>query len=70
MAIDSISDVAALYSSYDFFAERSSISQNMKDELNRRLKKDVFVEVIFFQLRRIDLPDEYENAIQNTEVTK
>lgn len=42
----------------------------MKKNLNERLQKDLNCEVVFFQLRSIDLPDSYELAIQNTEVTK
>jgi hypothetical protein len=42
----------------------------MKSGLDERLKKDLFCEVVFFQLRSIDLPDPYELSIQNTEVTK
>ena len=42
----------------------------MFTQLNDRLRKDVFVEVVFFQLKSVNLPDDYENAIQATEVTK
>jgi ribosomal protein L7/L12 len=42
----------------------------MKKGLDDRLQKDLFTEVVFFQLRSIDLPDPYEQALQNTEVTK
>ena len=42
----------------------------MYKELNDRIKKEVHCEVVFFQLRSIDLPDPYELAIEQTEVTK
>lgn len=42
----------------------------MLSQLNERLQRDVFVEVVFFQLKSVNLPDDYENAIQATEVTK
>lgn len=70
MAIDSISDVGTQYTAYDFFSKRKNISQSMSSQLNVRLQKDVFVEVVFFQLKSVNLPDDYENAIQATEVTK
>ena len=70
MAIDSISDTATEYTAYDFFAKRKEISTVMLQELNVKLKNYAYVELVFFQLKRIDLPDLYENAIENTEVTK
>lgn len=70
VAIDSISDTSTLYTSYDFFTTRESIGQKMKEDLNTRLTNDLYSEVVFFQLRSIDLPNDYENAIQQTEVTK
>jgi hypothetical protein len=42
----------------------------MQDDLDMRLQQDVHCKVVFFQLRSIDLPDDYEGAIQKTEVTK
>jgi regulator of protease activity HflC (stomatin/prohibitin superfamily) len=63
VAIDSISDTATKFSSLDFFTKRSLISDLMQKELNERIKKDMNCEVVFFQLRSIDLPDAYENAI-------
>lgn len=70
IAIDSISDVGTQYTAYDFFSKRKEISQSMSFQLNSRLQKDVYVEVVFFQLKSVNLPDDYENAIQATEVTK
>jgi len=42
----------------------------MQQYLNSRLKADIDCEVVFFQLLSINLPEEYETAIQSTEVTK
>lgn len=70
MAIDSISDTATTYSSYEFFIKRDEIAQKMQAELDLRLQTDLHCRVVFFQLRSIDLPDDYENAIQKTEVSK
>ena len=42
----------------------------MQAELAAALKTKAFMDVIFFQLRSVDLPDRYEDAIRKTEVTK
>lgn len=70
IALDSISDVGVTYRAIDFFTIREQISAAMRQSLNVRLQKDLFTEVVFFQLRSIDLPDKYELSIQDTEVTK
>lgn len=70
IALDSISDTGTQYRAIDFFTQRTDISEKMKTQLNTRLNKDINAEVVYFQLRSIDLPDQYELSIQNTEVTK
>lgn len=70
IALDSISDVGTMYRAIDFFTIRKDISAKMKEILDLRLQRDLNIEVVFFQLRSIDLPDAYEQSIQNTEVTK
>jgi regulator of protease activity HflC (stomatin/prohibitin superfamily) len=70
VAIDSISDTSTRFTAYDFFAKRMTINAAMIVELAENLKKNAHVELVFFQLKRIDLPDAYEDAIQATEVTK
>jgi regulator of protease activity HflC (stomatin/prohibitin superfamily) len=70
VAIDSISDTSTLYSSYDFFTMRETIGSKMKQDLTTRLQTDLYSKVTYFQLRSIDLPNDYEDAIQKTEVIK
>jgi regulator of protease activity HflC (stomatin/prohibitin superfamily) len=48
MAIDSISDTATGFSSYDFFTMRTNISRKMQDDLDMRLRQDVHCQVVFF----------------------
>ena len=48
MAIDSISDTATGFSSYDFFTMRTNISRKMQDDLDMRLQQDVHCKVVFF----------------------
>jgi hypothetical protein len=69
-AIDQISETATEFNAYDFFTKRTQISAEMKAKLDTRLRQDMYSEVVFFQLRSIDLPDDYELALQQTEVTK
>jgi len=40
----------------------------MAVDLEDRLSSSTFHDVIFFQLRSLALPDQFENEIQNTEV--
>lgn len=68
--IDAISDVAASYKAADFFFNRSAINTDMANQLNLRLQSELYTEVVYFQMRSIDLPDPYEQAIQDTEVVK
>lgn len=70
VSIDSISDTATLFSALSFFTDKVVVSKHMQENLDKALDHTVFVNVKFFQLRSIDLPDKYELAIQETEVTK
>lgn len=63
IALDSISDVGTTFKAIDFFTNRTSISADMKKTLDARLQRDLHAEVVFFQLRSIDLPDPYEQSI-------
>ena len=62
--------MCADYKAEDFFFKRSVINVDMAAQLNQRLKDDLYSEVVYFQMRSIDLPDAYELAIQDTEVVK
>jgi len=68
--VDAISDAATKFSAFEFFTERAKISAQMEESLQETLSKTVYTDVVFFQLRSVDLPDDYEKAIQHTEVTK
>ena len=63
MSVDSISDTAKEFSALEFFTERTMIAAAMQKALDEAVSKSVHVNIAFFQLRSIDLPDEYENAI-------
>ena len=63
-----VSDTATLYTSNDFFTRRTDISNKMYADLKEKVLKLTWHEVVFFQLRSLALPHEYEIEIQNTEV--
>ena len=70
LAVDSLTDMATKYTAYDFFMNRGGIGNEMEQALNEVLRRQVYCAVVFFQLRDVDLPDAFEDAIQLTEVKK
>jgi regulator of protease activity HflC (stomatin/prohibitin superfamily) len=61
--IDVISDTASIYTSNDFFTNRSIIQQKMQEDLVQKVKAATWHEVVFFQLRSLSLPDAFEQEI-------
>lgn len=70
VALDTLTDSATNYTAYDFFMNRARIGAEMQTELNVYLNERTYSIVEFFQLRSVDLPDGFENAIQYSEVKK
>jgi len=70
VAMDILTDLATKYTAYNFFVDRQQIGAAMQDALNTAYKNICFASVDFFQLRSVDLPDKFEDAIQLTEVKK
>lgn len=68
MAIEQLSIAATEHDAHFFFTNRSSIGQEMHDTLNNHFKEHAFSEVPFFQLRTVHLPQEFEEALKNTQV--
>jgi regulator of protease activity HflC (stomatin/prohibitin superfamily) len=68
VVVDSISDTSVQFTSNDFFVNRSIIQHKMQEDLKERVSSSTWHEVVFFQLRSLNLPDELELEIQNTEV--
>ena len=66
--LDAISDTSTLYTSNDFFTQRAAIQNKMKSDLIEQVYKKTYHQVVFFQLRSLNLPDAFENEIKNTEV--
>ncbi len=64
-----IRDTTSKYDALDFFYNRSIIDTEMKQSLIDK-QKVMLVEIGEFQLRDIDLPDSFEDAIELVEVAK
>lgn len=46
--VDAISDVATRYPSVQFFTDRTPISKVMEEELEKALKSQAYMDVVFF----------------------
>lgn len=55
--LDTISDTSTLYTSNDFFTLRAAIQEKMKHDLVENVYKKTYHQVVFFQLRSMNLPD-------------
>lgn len=75
VAVDVLSDLTTNYTAYNFFMDRGRIGTEMqvvsaRQALDTTLRRKVSAICEFFQLRSVDLPDDFENAIQMSEVKK
>lgn len=68
MAIEQLTTAATVHNAHNFFNNRTTIGQEMHKLLEAHFKEHAFTEVPFFQLRTVHLPDEFEAAIQETQV--
>ncbi|MHA1974102.1 MAG: SPFH domain-containing protein [Candidatus Hodarchaeales archaeon] len=62
-------DVASFYNAIEFFNNRTSIGQSMEEQLVSDLSS-MFVDIMFFQMREIDLPDEFEEALKQVQIAQ
>lgn len=70
LAIDRLTEAATAYSATEFFTQRTVIGHAMERQLKKDFKDRLFSNVYSFQLRTVSLPDEFESAIQETEVMR
>lgn len=70
LAIDRLTEAATNYTSPEFFTERTQIGHSMEAQLLQDFKARLYSTVFSFQLRTVDLPKAFEDAIQDTEVMK
>jgi regulator of protease activity HflC (stomatin/prohibitin superfamily) len=68
MAIEQLTTAATMHNAHNFFNNRSTIGAEMHDLLESHFKIHAYAEVPFFQLRTVHLPDDFEAAIQDTQV--
>ncbi len=62
-------DVVSFYSAIEFFTNRTIIAESMEIDLNNDLQ-DMYVDIVFFQMREIDLPDEFEEALKQVQIAQ
>lgn len=70
VAIDILTEEATGYTAYNFFMDRGKIKDDFQNALNKELNTTCFSNVQFMQLRSVDLPTKFEQAIQESEVKK
>lgn len=62
-------DVVSFYSAIEFFNNRTAIGELMEVFLEEDLQ-NMFVDIVFFQMREIDLPDEFEEALKQVQIAQ
>lgn len=70
VAVHVLTEEATGYTAYNFFTDRSKIKDDFQKNLDLKLGTSVFSNVVFLQLLSVDLPNAFENAIQESEVKK
>mmetsp|Transcript_73555 Transcript_73555/g.227166 ORF Transcript_73555/g.227166 Transcript_73555/m.227166 type:complete len:343 (+) Transcript_73555:67-1095(+) len=70
IAIDRLTEAATRYTANEFFRQRGQIGKAMEAKLKDVFEKQLFASIFSFQLRSVLLPQDFENAIQLTEVKK
>lgn len=70
IAIDRLTEAATRYTANEFFMQRGQIGKTMEELLKGVFEKKLFSTIFSFQLRSVLLPQDFESAIQMTEVKK
>jgi len=70
IAIDLLTEEATKYTAYDFFMDRGKIKEDFQVKLNEIFNAQCYSTIQFLQLRSVDLPSLFEQAIQESEVKK
>ena len=70
MAIHLLTEEATKYTAYNFFMDRGLIKDDFQRNLNEFFNNVLFANIVFLQLRNVDLPDLFEESIQESEVKK
>mmetsp|Transcript_130289 Transcript_130289/g.236808 ORF Transcript_130289/g.236808 Transcript_130289/m.236808 type:complete len:337 (+) Transcript_130289:135-1145(+) len=70
MSIDRLTEIATEYTANEFFVERTKIGKAMESSLKQDFEAKLYATIFSFQLRSVALPQDFESAIQMTEVKK
>lgn len=70
VAIDILTQEATYYTAYNFFMDRGKIKDDFQNSLDKELNRTCYSNVKYLQLRSVDLPNLFEQAIQLSEVQK
>lgn len=70
VAIDILTEEATKYTAYEFFWDRGRIKDDFQRNLDTQFSTVCQASIQFLQLRSVDLPNLFEEAIQESEVKK
>ena len=70
IAIHLLTEEATKYTAYNFFMDRGIIKDDFQKNLNEYFNKVLYSNIVFLQLRNVDLPELFEESIQESEVKK
>ena len=65
-----LTEEATKYTAYNFFMDRGKIKDDFQNELNEMFEELCYSNIQFLQLRSVDLPNLFEESIQESEVKK
>lgn len=70
IAINLLTEEATQYTAYNFFMDRGKIKDDFQFALDKSFSKLCYSNIQFLQLRSVDLPNLFEQSIQQSEVKK
>lgn len=70
IAINLLTEEATKYTAYNFFMDRGKIKDDFQFALDKAFNQFCFADIQFLQLRSVDLPNLFEQSIQESEVKK
>ena len=66
--IETLNDAATRYIANQFFTSTDTINNEMRNDLTKTLLAECYSDIKFFQISGVDLPNKFEEAIQQTNV--
>ena len=70
IAINLLTEEATKYTAYNFFMDRGKIKDDFQYALDQSFSKYCYANIQFLQLRSVNLPNLFEQSIQESEVKK